>query len=268
MTESGFWAQQGKGSAQEPQTEAGPAHRGKGGRRDKGQLSEPRGPPGARRWRLGGEWWLFFLLSRCLTCGVSTCRRALNRTSAACGREWGRGGPREERDPQPPGPARPRTSILAHVLPTQPSRRPAAVRLAHRLRLWPVAPAKSETPSWLPSSAVRRETPRVEAAQGRSRSSPPGRDSLRPGGRGPAEAEAGVARRRPDARPRSVRAGTRSCGSGGSCSRPASTRPRATAATTATAPWRMARKSLESGCSWRRQRGGVRSASTCATCPW
>lgn len=68
--------------------------------------------------------------------------------------------------------------------------------------------------------------------------------------------------------PHSACAGIRSCGSGGSCSRPASTRPPATAATTATAPWRMARKSLESGCSWRRRRGGVRSASTCATCPW
>lgn len=77
----------------------------------------------------------------------------------------------------------------------------------------------------------------------------------------------GSAPRRPHGRP-SVRAGIRSCGSGGSCSRPASTRPPATAATTATAPRRMARKSLESGCSWRRRRGGVRSASTCATCPW
>ncbi|KAL4675588.1 hypothetical protein H8959_009733 [Pygathrix nigripes] len=47
--------------------------------------------------------------------------------------------------------------------------------------------------------------------------------------------------------------GIQSCGSAGSCSRLASTPPRATAAMTAAARWRTGRKSLESGCSWRRQ---------------
>ncbi|VFV38437.1 protein jumonji [Lynx pardinus] len=69
---------------------------------------------------------------------LSTCRWGTHRTSAACGREWGRGGPREERDPQPPGPARPARPFGRTVLPTQPSRRPAAVELPHRLCLWPV----------------------------------------------------------------------------------------------------------------------------------
>lgn len=65
-----------------------------------------------------------------------------------------------------------------------------------------------------------------------------------------------------------VPAGIQSCGSAGSCSRLASTRPPATAATTAAAPRWMGRKSLENGCSWRHRRGGVRSASICATFPW
>lgn len=190
------------------------------------------------------------------------------RTSAACGREWGRGGPGEET-----GPAAPRPSPAPHVhcgARCSPLSPPAA-------RPRSSSPTASACGPWVPPSPRPRPGFRPPRSEGR----PHGWRRLRAeaearlrarlppaAGRGPAEAEAGVARRRPDARPRSVRAGTRSCGSGGSCSRPASTRPPATAATTATAPWRMARKSLESGCSWRRQRGGVRSASTCATCPW